>query len=181
MEEKTNGRMVRIRHAFNMRSRPIREYDISCSVADLAFISELVPRYVSILDGIRDDIQYLAYYRNKFLSVSEKLAEAKEPGTNEIPCAYGSLVLVICMLRDENIWGGTEYAKSSDFRRIADSLSMQINYDYDAAVEKCLKKAEKQDADSDVGDEAMSLMVKKARREAEYQKKKREEKERAKK
>ena len=57
----------------------------------------------------------------------------------------------------------------------------QIGYDYDTAIEKCRKKAEKEDADNDVGDEAMSLMVKKAKREAEYQKKKKEEKERAKK
>lgn len=178
---KDSGRIVRIRRAYNMKSHPIQEYDVTCPASDLVFISGLILRYISILDGYRKDIQYLAYYRNKFLSISEKLAGANNFSTDEIPCAYGSLVLVICMLRDENIWAETEYAGSSNFRRIAENLSLQIGYDYDTAIEKCRKKAEKQDADSDVGDEAMSLMVKKARREAEYQKKKREEKERSKK
>lgn len=181
MSRNISNRTIRIRHAYNIKSRPIQEYGVACPASDLVFISGLILRYISILDERRKDIQYLAYYRNKFLAIAENLAEAKAPGKDEISCAYGSLVLVICMLRDENIWAGTEYAEGSDFRRIADDLSLQLGYDYDAAVEKCRKKAEKQDADSDVGDEAMSLMVKKARKEAEYQKKKREEKERSKK
>ena len=178
---KDSGRIVRIRHAYNMKSRPIQEYNVTCPASDLVFISGLIQQYTSILDKYRKDIQYLAYYRNKFLSIAKNLAKAKELGTHEISCAYGSLVLVICMLRDENIWAGTEYADNSNFSRIAENLSFQIGYDYDAAIEKCRKKAEKEDANSDVGDEAMALMVKKAKREAEYQKKKKEEKERAKK
>lgn len=178
---KDSERIVRIRHAYNMKSRPIQEYDVACPADDLVFILGLIRRYISILDECRKDIQYLAYYRNKFLAIAENLAKAKKLGTHEISCAYGSLVLVIYMLRDENIWAGTEYAGNSNFRRIAENLSFQIGYDYDAAIEKCRKKAEKEDANSDVGDEAMALMVKKAKREAEYQKKKKEEKERAKK
>ncbi len=87
------------------------------------------------------------------------------------------IILIICMFRDTKIWNGTEYSDCQDFRRIADDISRQIGYDYDTALEKCRKKADKEDRD-DVGGEAMSLMVKKAQREAEYQRKKKEKEER---
>lgn len=177
---KDNGidacRIVRIRHAYDMKSRPIRECEVNCTAADLIFVSNIIPAYISYVDGFRsNDIQYIAYYRNRFLSIAGSLSEAQDPSVTEISCAYGSLVLVICMLRDEKLWAGTGHAGDKDFRRIADSLSAQIGYDYDAAAEKCRKKAEKEEADSDVGGEAMALMVKKSRREAEYRRKQNEE------
>lgn len=191
MGKNNNKRMIRIRHAYNTKYCPIREFDISVLAEDLLLISRILPIYVSFLDGFRKDIQYLVYYRNKLLSIAKNLSEAEDPDTEELPCAYGSLKLIISILRDAKSW--TLYFANINamhvfafyynekFFPMADNLSKQISYDYDVAVEKCRKKAEKQDADSDVGDEAMSLMVKKNRREAEYQKKKREEKERSKK
>ena len=44
-----------------------------------------------------------------------------------------------------------------------DRLSEQIEYDYDAALEKCKKKLEKKENYSDVGEEAMALAVKHAK------------------
>lgn len=68
-----------------------------------------------------------------------------------VSCSYGDIVLIICMLHD--------YVKMLDGIR-ADQLAEQIEYDYDAAVEKCRKKQEKEEQDSDIGEEAMTLMVK---------------------
>lgn len=81
-----------------------------------------------------------------------------------VSCSYGDIVLIICMLRD--------YVKMLDeirkddikyevyyrdkFMKIADKLSEQIEYDYDAAVEKCKKKL-KQKSSNDIGEDAMIL------------------------
>ena len=43
---------------------------------------------------------------------------------------------------------------------MADRLSEQIEYDYDAALEKCKKRLEKKENSSDVGEKAMALAVK---------------------
>lgn len=85
-----------------------------------------------------------------------------------ISCSYGDVVLIICMLHD--------YVKMLDevkqddiqyqayyrgkFLKMADRLSEQIEYDYDAAVEKCKKKLGQKESSSDVGEEAMALAVK---------------------
>lgn len=84
-----------------------------------------------------------------------------------VSCSYGDIVLIICMVRD--------YVKMLDevrsdiqwevyyrdkFIKMADRLSEQIEYDYDAAMEKCRKKLGKIERSSDVGDEAMALAVK---------------------
>ncbi len=93
------------------------DYAVSCSYGDIVLIIVMLHNYVKLLDEVRgDDIQYRAYYREKFLT-------------------------------------------------IADRLSEQIEYDYDAAVEKCKKKQAKEDKD-DVGEEAMVLAYKKSLREA---------------
>lgn len=93
------------------------DYAVSCSYGDVVLIIAMLRDYVGLLDDVKsDDIQYRAYYREKFLA-------------------------------------------------IADRLSEQIEYDYDAAVEKCRKKQAKEDKD-DVGEEAMVLAYKKSLREA---------------
>ncbi len=166
-------RMVRICGAFNLKTCPISEYQVSCEADDLLLALKMLPIYVNRVDAVRDDIQYRVYYRKKFLTIAELLAEAEDLSTESISCSYLDLKLIICMFRDAWTWNGTEYADCQDFRRIADDISGQIGYDYDAAMEKCRKKAEKEDRD-DVGGEAMSLMLKKAQREAEYQRKKKE-------
>ena len=58
------------------------------------------------------------------------------------------------------------------FIKMADRLSKQIEYDYDAALEKCRKKLGKKECSSDVGGEAIALAVKRSKG-----KKKRNEKE----
>lgn len=85
-----------------------------------------------------------------------------------VSCSYGDIVLIICMLHD--------YVKKLDevknddiqwkayyrgkFVTMADRLAGQIDYDYDAAVEKCRKKQEKEDRYSDVGEDAVVLAAK---------------------
>lgn len=87
------------------------DYAVSCSYGDIVLIICMLHDYVKTLDEIRDDIQWKAYYRNKFVAMADRLAG-------------------------------------------------QIEYDYDAAVEKCRKKQEKEKRDSDIGEETMALMVK---------------------
>lgn len=65
-----------------------------------------------------------------------------------VSCSYSDIVLIICMLRDyvqmldkimdDILWKSYYRNKLMD---IADRLSWQIEYDYDAAVEKCKKKS----------------------------------------
>jgi len=45
---------------------------------------------------------------------------------------------------------------------IADRLQEQIGYDYDAAVEKCRKKADKRESNSDIGEDALLLALKRS-------------------
>lgn len=85
-----------------------------------------------------------------------------------VSCSYGDIVLIICMLRDyvkmldevrsDNIQWETYYREK--FIKMADRLSEQIEYDYDAAVEKCRKKLGQKERYSDVGGEAIALTIK---------------------
>ena len=171
-------RLIRITGAVNLKSHPISEFQVSCRAEDLLYAADRFPVYVTLVDKIRDDVPYLAYYRKKFLSIADMLKAVKDPSVCELTLAYGSLKLIVCMFRDEKTWEGTEYYDKEKFRSLADGIACQIDYDYDEALVKCQKKAEKEDRDDDVGGEAMSLMFKKAKRDAEAQKKKQEEKER---
>lgn len=86
-----------------------------------------------------------------------------------VSCSYGDIILIICMLhdyvkildkiRDDIQW--KDYYRNR-FIKMADRLAEQIEYDYDAAVEKCRKKQEKSGRNNDVGEEAMALMVKRS-------------------
>ena len=85
-----------------------------------------------------------------------------------VSCPYGDIVLIICMLHDyvkmldeikgDDIQYQAYYRKK--FISMADRLEEQIEYDYDAAVERCKKKQEKKEQDSDIGEEAMVLAIK---------------------
>lgn len=85
-----------------------------------------------------------------------------------VSCSYGDIVLIICMLHDyvkmmdkiqeDDIQWKVYYRNR--FIRMADHLAEQIDYDYDAAVEKCRKKQEQKERYSDVGEDAMVLAVK---------------------
>ncbi len=84
-----------------------------------------------------------------------------------VSCTYGDVVLIIAMLRDyvrmlddiqgDNIEYQAYYRKK--FMGIADRLSAQIDYDYDKALKKCLKKKEKE-SKNDVGEDALVLALK---------------------
>ena len=94
-----------------------------------------------------------------------------------VSCSYGDIVLIICMLHDyvkmldevrSDIQWETYYREK--FIKMADRLSEQIEYDYDAAVEKCRKKSRQKESSSDVGEDALVLAMKRAK-----EKKKKEE------
>ncbi len=91
----------------------------------------------------------------------------------KVSLAYGDMRLIVAILRD--------YVKGCDklkefgklpcneieydvyyrnkFMQIANRISEQIEYDYDAQLKKCLKKLEKVD-NSDIGEEALALVMK---------------------
>lgn len=86
-----------------------------------------------------------------------------------VSCSYNDVVLIICMLhnyvkmldeiRSDILW---EIYYREKFVKMADRLSEQIEYDYDAAMEKCRKKLEQKESSSDVGEEAMALAIKRS-------------------
>lgn len=87
-----------------------------------------------------------------------------------VSCSYGDLVLIICMLRDyvkmlDEVRDDVDwkYYYRNRFMKMANKFSEQIEYDYDAALEKCRKKLAKQESSSDVGEEALELAVKRGK------------------
>lgn len=89
-----------------------------------------------------------------------------------VSCSYLDIVLIICMLRDyiqlidkrraDDIQWSTYYR--GKFLNMANRLSRQIEYDYDAAKERCLKKQQKKENARDIGEDAMTLAVKYGKR-----------------
>lgn len=87
-----------------------------------------------------------------------------------VSCSYGDIVLIICMLHDyvkmideikgEDIEWKTYYRKK--LLDMADRLAGQIEYDYNDALEKCQKKWQKREKESDIGEDALVLALKKA-------------------
>ena len=84
-----------------------------------------------------------------------------------VSCSYGDIVLIICMLRDyvkmlDEIRSDIQWEcyYREKFMKMADRLSEQIGYDYDAAVEKCRKKLDQKERAGDVGEDAIALAVK---------------------
>lgn len=106
---KDEMKQVMIEKAINLKL--LCDYVVSCSYGDIVLIICMLHDYVKMLDEIRDDIQWKTYYRHKFVTMADRLAE-------------------------------------------------QIEYDYDAAVEKCQKKQGKEERNSDIGEEAMAIVVK---------------------
>ncbi len=86
----------------------------------------------------------------------------------EVTASYGDIVLLISMCRDyvkalDEVRGDSidwQAYYRNKFLGIADRLQEQIGYDYDAAVEKCRKKADKRESNSDVGEDALLLALK---------------------
>ena len=117
---KEERKLVMIEKAVNLKL--MCDYSVSCSYGDIVLIICMLHDYVKMLDEIKgDDVLWKAYYRNKFMTMADRLAE-------------------------------------------------QIEYDYDAAVEKCRKKQEMKEKESDIGEEAMALVVKRGMQKKEEQK-----------
>lgn len=106
--------------------------------------------------------------------------KARPISNYEVRLAYGDLTLIVAMIRDY-IKGLDKMAEDGDLRinkityeayyrgkflGIADRISEQIEYDYDEALKRCLKKQAKEDK-SDIGEEAMALAVKRGIRKEE--------------
>lgn len=106
---KEEQKKVMIEKAINLRL--MCDYVVSCSYGDIVLIICMLHDYVKMLDEVRSDIEYRVYYRDRFLKMSEQMAE-------------------------------------------------QIEYDYEKQMKKCLKKMESIEKDSDIGEEAMALTVK---------------------
>lgn len=106
---KEEQKQVMIEKAINLRL--LCDYVVSCSYGDIVLIICMLHDYIRMADGIRDDIQWKAYYRGRF-------------------------------------------------QKMADRFSEQIEYDYDAAVEKCRKKQKKAEGNSDVGEDALVMAMK---------------------
>ncbi len=106
---KEEAKQVMIEKAINLRL--MCDYVVSCSYGDIVLIICMLRDYVAMLDEVRSDIQWEAYYRKKFI-------------------------------------------------KIADRLSEQIEYDYDAALKKCRKKLGQKESARDIGGEALALTMK---------------------
>lgn len=71
---KEEEKQVMIEKAINLRL--MCDYVISCSYGDVVLIICMLHDYVKMLDELRaDDIPYQAYYRKKFMSTADRLAE----------------------------------------------------------------------------------------------------------
>lgn len=100
----------------------------------------------------------------------------------EITASYGDIVIIINTLADYaelleeyvqeypdtlNNWQKANYGyQASRCRNIYHSLERQMMYDREANIEKCRKQREKKEEDSDVGEDAMILAVRKAHNDA---------------
>lgn len=120
--------------------------------------------FFSFLDEVEKSIEPV---RDKQVMI-EKAINLKLMCDYVVSCSYGDVVLIICMLHDyvkmldESRGDDIQYQAyyRVKFMKIADRLAEQIGYDYDLAVEKCKKKQLKQEKDSDIGEEAMALTIK---------------------
>lgn len=102
-------------------------------------------------------------------------------GNHEVKTCYGDVYDVVNALRDYSrllemvcdTWDlqGFHRAKyeyhAEKLRKIAQKYQTGIGYDYDAAMEKCKKKAAKKSRADDPGGDAMTMALFKKQREAE--------------
>lgn len=117
IDETTPEELVPIDGVVNLKTMPISHYKVNLTYGDLKLVVAILRDYVKGCDKLKElgklpcnEIEYDAYYRNKFMKIAENISE-------------------------------------------------QIEYDYDAQLKKCLKKLNKVD-NSDVGEEALALAMK---------------------
>jgi len=102
-------------------------------------------------------------------------------GPCSIKTCYGDICKIVNALRDYsrmlymvcdewNLQGfhrATYEHHAEVLERISKKFQAGIGYDYDAAVEKCRRKAEKKRQDDDVGEDALVLALRKGQQAAE--------------
>lgn len=122
MTKDSPDELVKVEGAYNLKSTPISQFEVTLTYGDLTMIVSMIEDYIKGLNVIKaNDVLWEVYYSKRFKVISERIQAA-------------------------------------------------IDYDYEKMRLKCLKKAEKE-SNSDIGDEAMSLMIKKAMREQEAKEK----------
>lgn len=81
---------------------------------------------------------------------------------------YSRMLAMVCDTWDLQGFHRAMYEFHAEkLRKIADKFQAGIGYDYDAALERCRKKKEKQQRYDDVGGEAMAMGFLRARQTAE--------------
>ena len=122
----------------------------------------------SFLEEVENDIQPI----NDKQVMIEKAMNLKLYCDYVVSCSYGDIVLIICMLRDyvkmldEVKVDDIEYQSyyRERFMKMADRLSEQIEYDYDKALEKCIKN-QTRNRNEDIGGDAVELAFKYGKKE----------------
>lgn len=102
-------------------------------------------------------------------------------GPCHIKTCYGDVCKIVNALRDYarmlrmvcdewNLQGfhrATYEIHADTLERISKKYQKGIRYDYDAAIEKCRRKAEKKRQEDDVGEDALVLLLRKSQRAAD--------------
>lgn len=89
-----------------------------------------------------------------------------------VSCSYLDIVLIVNMLHDYINMLDEIKADNIDYQvyyrekllKLADGLAQQIEYDYEKQLEKCKKKMAAKETNSDVGEDALSLTVKRGKK-----------------
>lgn len=98
----------------------------------------------------------------------EHCINIKKMSDYKVFCSYQDVVFIICILKEylkliadkeDPMW---DYYRDR-FAKLADRLACQIEYDYEAQMEKCLKKMSIKDNNSDIGEDGVSLAIKRRR------------------
>lgn len=67
---------VRIRGAYNMKAKPISEFEVTCPYGDIVLLIAMLRDYVRCLDETKgEDITYQAYYRKRFMGMADRFSE----------------------------------------------------------------------------------------------------------
>jgi len=116
---------------------------------------------LEMMEGLTDDAQEQVEIDGVLNVKSSPVSKYK------VHLAYGDLTLIVAMIEDyikglDSIKDGDiqwECYYRNKFKSISDKIQDQIEYDYEAKLKKCMKAKEK---NSDVGEDALVLAIKKA-------------------
>ncbi len=118
----------------------------------------------SLADLLKKTEQSIKDEADKEVEV-EHCINVKKMCDYKVSCSYGDIVFIICILKgylkltkdkEGMMW---DYYRE-EFAKLANKLSIQIEYDYENQFEKCRKKMSKKVSDNDIGGEAMDLAIK---------------------